>query len=149
MPKRPKYEKKMFESTGSSNDVSANIYYSMMTSLAYQELTPKQRDLYTHCKLQYYRISAKQRPEAEDQTQFYFNKYLWHGTYKLYNKGNEKSFYKDMDALIDRGFIRCVSSGKISRTKSVYQFSHKWQDYGTDRFHILPNERTMSRKGRT
>lgn len=145
MAKRPKYEKRMFESSGSSNDVSANIYDSMITSLAYRELTSKQRDLYTHCKLQYYRVSAKQRPEFNDQTQFYFNQYLWCDKYKLYAKGSANSFYKDMNALIDKGFIRCVSSGKAARTKSIYQFSHKWQLYGTDRFEVLPNERTMAK----
>lgn len=149
MAKKSKYEKKRFESSGSNNDVSANIYDSMITSLAYQELSSKQRDLYTHCKLQLYRVSEKQRPDKNDPTKFHFNKYLWCRKYKLYTEGRGESFTRDMDALIEKGFIRCVFSGKAARIKSVYQFSHKWQDYGTDRFEILPNERTTSKKNKT
>jgi hypothetical protein len=149
MVKRTKYQKKAYESTGSSSDVSANIYDSMILSLAYNELTPKQRDLYMHCKLQLYRVPDKQKPDPTDPPKFYFNKYLWCTKYKLYAGSSDNGFIRDMNALIDKGFIRCVSSGKTTRTKSIYQLSSKWSDYGTSRFEIFPNERTMSKQYKT
>lgn len=143
MAKKTKYQKKTFESTGASSDISANIYDSMIISKAYKELTAKQRDLYLHCKLQYYRVPNRQRPDPEDPTKFYFNQALWCDKYELYIKTSARLFYRDMGALIEKGFIRCVSSGKTSRTKSVYQLSDKWRFYGTDLFQVLPNERPM------
>ena len=38
MPKKKKYQKKDFESTGVGYDVSANIYLSMMKSKAWEAL---------------------------------------------------------------------------------------------------------------
>ena len=143
--KKTKYTLKTFESTGTTSDVSANIYDSMILSEAYRSLSSKQRDLYTHCKLQLYRVADKNKPDRLDPTQFYFNRYLWKHTYKLYSGGGG-GFYKDMEQLIKKGFIRCLSSGKTARVKSIYQFSDKWRLYGTDEFCIYPNELSMRDK---
>ena len=39
MAKKKKYQKKLFESTGASYDVSSNIYLSMLKSEAWEALT--------------------------------------------------------------------------------------------------------------
>ena len=52
---------------------------------------------------------------------------MWKTTYKLYT--NNKSFYEDRDALIERGFIEIVETGKITRTKNIYKFSDSWTDW--------------------
>lgn len=137
---KKKYIKKEFESDGSSSDVSANIYKSMILSDAFQSLTKNQRLLYVYMKLQYY--SQKKKPYGKTDM-FYFNRFMWNDKYKLYT-GNANSFAKDRDALIEKGFIKVVDDGSTTRTKSVYQFSSKWQKYGTKDFKLDYNEMSTS-----
>lgn len=139
--RRDKYIKKPFESTGISGDVSANLYASMLTSQAWLDLTPQQKTLYTCCKLQLY--AEKSKP-TEDTATFTMNQWKWRDQYQLYKAGNERSFYRDMTALIEHGFIACVESGAYSKRKSIYKFSSKWQKWGTEAFEISPAEMTVS-----
>lgn len=126
--RKPRYQRKGFESIVSdTSDTSANIYLSMLVHPNFLALNPKQKTLYLYCKAQYYGQSGKKSADATDQTKFYFNRELWQNEYKLYNKGNERAFYKDIQALIDYGFIRKIESGKCTRTKNIYQLSSEWQ----------------------
>lgn len=142
------YQKKPFESTGASNDTSANIYVSMLLSAAWRALTAQQQRLYLYCKAQLY--AEKQKPN-NDHLCFTMNQSKWAELYGLYEKSNAKGFYRDMSALIEKGFITCVQCGAITRTKSIYRFSSMWQNYETDAFTISPSEMTlaMQRKGMT
>ena len=148
MPKyrRKRYEKKRFESTGSPSDTSANIYISMLMSDAWRELSSKQHELYLYCKAQYYGEKSKNLPAEfrDNPLAFTMNQSKWNGLYGLYSLNNKKYFYQDMDALIERGFIRCLECGSTTRTKSIYEFSDKWHEYGTPEFKILPSEMTSS-----
>ena len=132
MAKRKKYQKKLFESTGETYDVSANIYLSMIKSEAWLSLTKNQRLLYVYLKVQYY--SQKRKPNKENKEMFYFNQTKWLNEYQLYSEGNKKSFYNDMEQLIIRGFIDCVSSGKTTREKNIYQYSSRWQNYNENKY---------------
>ena len=136
--KKHTYVKKAFESTGTSSDVSANIYETMLLSPAWLDLSASQKVLYLTCKAQYY--AEKHKPVEDDVTTFTMNLAKWADKYQLYAKSNQRSFHRDMAALISHGFVSCVSSGKITRTKSIYRFSSKWQRYGEADFEILPNE---------
>jgi hypothetical protein len=138
--KKKPYEKKKFESTGTSSDISANIYLSMLMSKAWGELTAKQRELYLYCKMQFF--AEKLKPIKNNRNSFTMNTAKWHDLYGLYTRKN--GFYKDMTALIEHGFIRCLECGAFSRTKSIYEFSDKWQKYGTPEFEILPYEMTRA-----
>lgn len=139
--KRERYIKKPFESTGVSSDVSANLYLSMLTSPAWLDLSAQQKALYTYCKLQLY--GEKSKP-TEDPATFTMNQYKWRDQYQLYKVGNERSFYRDMTALIEHGFISCVKSGAYDKKKSIYRFSSKWQEWGTAAFDISTSEMTYS-----
>lgn len=145
--KRPPYQKKSFESTGVSSDTSANIYMSMLMSPAWAQLSAQQKTLYLYCKAQYY--GEKQKPE-DDALCFTMNQSKWCGLYKLYQKSNASGFYRDISKLIEFGFIRCVSCGSTTRTKSVYGFSDMWQHYGTEAFNVPLSDMTsgMLRKRR-
>ena len=125
--KKKKYIKKMFESSGNSSDVSANIYESMITSKAWKALKPTQKVLYLTMKLQYY--SQKNKPIQENRASFYFNQSKWLNQYELYSIGNKNGFYRDLKELIKKGFINCLSSGHTTRERSVYEFSDRWQGY--------------------
>lgn len=142
MAKKKKYQKKDFESTGESYDVSANIYLSMIKSEAWEALTKNQKLLYVYLNLQYY--SQKRKPNKDNKAMFYFNQTKWLNEYKLYSIGNKKSYYNDMEQLIIKGFIDCVSSGKTTREKSIYQYSNRWQNYNKNNEYVEPKYMTYS-----
>ena len=142
MAKKKKYQKKDFESTGVGYDVSANIYLSMMKSKAWEALTKNQRILYLYLKMQYY--SQKRKPNKDDKSMFYFNQAKWMNEYQLYSEGNKKSFYNDMEQLIIKGFIDCVSSGKTTRERNIYRYSSRWQKYNEKNEYVNPKHMTHS-----
>ena len=139
--KKPKYQKKPFESDGSTSDTSANIYLSMMLSDAWKTLTAKQKVLYLACKSRFY---AEKRKPNDDALCFTLNQHVWADTLQLYPKTNARAFYRDLAALIEHGFIICVQSGAATRTKSIYRFSDAWQRYGTEAFSVAPTSMTLS-----
>lgn len=138
------YIKKPFESDGRSSDVSANIYYSMLTSAAWLDLTSNQKNLYLVCKMQFY--AEKNKPDG-DRSLFTLNQAKWAfsvdkdtgkrtGQYQLYNKTNAAGFYNDMQALVTHGFVRVKAHGGNGHFKTIYQFSDRWQRYGEPDFDI-------------
>lgn len=138
--KSRKYVKKPFESTGKGSDVSANIYESMILSPAWKSLTPKQKELYLVCKLQYYSEKKTPKPEGKPENEAYFtmNRHKFVKKYELYKDSYRAGFHRDMNALINKGFIDLIQSGKTNRTKNIYAFSSRWQDY-------VPVEETINR----
>ena len=138
---RTQYQKKPFESTGASHDVSANLYSSMLLHPAWMALTAQQKTLYVMCKLQLY--GEKKKP-TDDPATFTMNRAKWCDLYGLYNPGNERAFYRDMTALIEHGFVVCVESGACTRTKSIYGLSSMWQQWGTEAFEVSVSEMTLS-----
>lgn len=82
------YQKKPFESTGASNDTSANVYMSMLLSAAWRALTAQQQRLYLYCKAQFY--AEKQKPN-NDPLCFTMNQSKWAALYGLYEKSNAKA----------------------------------------------------------
>ena len=138
--KKP-YQKKAFESTGASNDTSANVYMSMLLSNAWRALSAQQQRLYVYCKAQYY--AEKHKPDG-DSLCFTMNQSKWADLYGLYERSNAKGFYRDMTALIEHGFITCVSCGSTTRTKSIYRFSDMWQRFGTVDFEVSVQEITQA-----
>lgn len=135
------YQKKPFESTGAGNDTSANVYMSMLLSDAWKDLTANQQRLYLYCKAQYY---AERNKPDDDPLAFTMNQAKWADLYMLYKKSNAASFIRDIEALIEHGFIVCKSCGALTRSKSVYQFSAKWQQWGRSGFEVLPCEMTLA-----
>ena len=112
----------------------------MLLSDAWKELTKSQQCLYLYCKAQYY----GEKTINGDPECFTLNKDKWQRQYGLYKKGNEHSFYTDMNALISHGFVLCAERGDNTRTKNIYKYSARWRDYGTNRFDIPQNEKTQA-----
>ena len=121
MARRKQYIPKPWESVD-GNRLSANIYASMISSHAWEQLSKNARLLYMYMKFQYY--GAKNIPE-HPATDFVFNWALASKTYKLYT--NYKQFENDRNMLIKYGFIDEVENGKTTRTKSIYRYSDRWQ----------------------
>lgn len=129
--RRKPYIPKAFESTGISNDTSANIYGSMLDSSAFKDLTKNQRLLYVYMKKQYYGTRKPERdfPDVE-QLQgaelFYFNLALA-VKYGLYSRANDRQFYNDIAAIEQHGFIKTVSSGRATKSRFIYKFVGDWK----------------------
>lgn len=141
MGRKRKWSARAFESQGQRftdpvtgairADTSANIYESMLLSAAFQDLTNRQRLLYVICKAQFFghRKPSQDFPEVEqvaDDVCFYLN--LGAATrYGVYTKNMRGKFYADMKELERHGFIKTISSGKPTKSKSVYMFSPDWK----------------------
>lgn len=126
---------------GKRKDKSANIYYTMLMSNAWRNLTGNQKELYLFCKLQQFGESLSMQEHATAQEKendekpnlsdrFTMNKSKWCELYRLYIPQNAKRFYKDMQALIDNGFVEKLQSGFTDRSKNIYKFSSKWKEFG-------------------
>lgn len=126
---------------GKRKDRSANIYYSMLMSNAWRKLTGNQKELYLFCKLQQFGESVNYEEHATDlekengekqnlSDRFTMNKHKWCEMYQLYSEQNQNRFYKDMNALIENGFIELLQSGRTNKTKNIYKFSSKWKELG-------------------
>ena len=104
--------------------IFAAIFASMINHPRWQKLSAKQQTLYLHMKLQKYG-GKNNRPDGAQNDTFYFNWALASQTYHLYN-ADKSGFYKDIDALVEAGFIEKKECGRSSRTKNVYQYSDRW-----------------------
>lgn len=132
--RKERYVPKAFESMGNSNDVSANIYMSMLMSKNWMALTKNQQVLYLYCKAQLYAEKRKPKPmvvqlsESEQNLLFTMNRSKYVDLYKLYSDGNRQSFKKDMMALINLGFIELVEDNHNTRKKNIYKLSSLWRE---------------------
>ena len=130
--KKRTYQPKMFESTQTSKDTSANIYLSMLTSSAWKDLSNNSRVVYLDMKSQYYGQKKVKEPDENgnikefDQECFYFN---WGIARDVFGIKNPTQLNKDIKSLIEHGFVEIVKNGKNTRTKSVYKLSDKWQKW--------------------
>lgn len=131
--RKKKYKPKLFESTGTSNDTSANIYHSMMISPAFKNMTKNQRLLYICMKDRFYgqRKPGLDYPDIDGlqgDDKFYFN-FALAEEYGLYTKGNKQSLYNDIKELEKHGFIKTLSNGKSTHSRSIYQYVKDWQTW--------------------
>lgn len=133
MARKRTYRPKSFESSGVSNDTSANIYESMLASPAFMDLSKNQRLLYVYMKAQYYgkRKPGKDNPDIDalqGDDLFYFPMSLAE-RYGIYSRSNHTQFYSDIAAIEQHGFIKAVSNGKSTRSKSIYRFVSDWRQW--------------------
>lgn len=127
-------------------DTACYICYSMMTSEAYTDLTPRQQQLYTIAKMQFY--GARSRPtddySAEDypflndygkRGCFYLNHFLLTEVFKLYTKQNCKGMYEDIEALVQHGFIERMTNKDRRKAevnpgkRTIYRYSDAWKTW--------------------
>lgn len=133
MSRRKKNNTRSFESLGMPNDSFLRVYESMLTSEAFKSLTKNQKLLYFYMKCQLYGKKRKPKYDYPDLESvqgdgvFYFNRYAAVSKYGLYSDGNRKSLYDDIKALKDHGFIKIISSGRTTKSNSIYEFSSDWK----------------------
>lgn len=132
--------------TGNMNSSKLNMHFDMMRSPAWKSLTLRQQGLYLRFKLRVFdwKVETKM-PEYSDA--FHFSgqeatKPGLNGEPPLYK--NKLTFYADLDALIEAGFVKVVCSGYRGRNATVYGFSERWKKYPTE---IPVCERRIKAKG--
>ena len=113
--------------------IFARIYKDMMLSEAFVTLTPRQMMLYIVAKMQFYghRKPAKDYPHIEafhSEECLYLNHALG-VQYGLYPPSNHRDLYRDIEVLIEHGFLERLSNGRVNQKKSVYRFSGNWKKY--------------------
>ena len=104
----------------------------MQDSDAWHRLTLRQQGLYLFLKKKYKGTNADDIHITDKD--------------KRIIKLSDNTLYKDIDALIDYGFIKLVKHGKVVHKPNVYGFSAIWREYGTDKFFIHPSYKRDTKK---
>jgi hypothetical protein len=145
MTRKKTATKESFESgNGSSNFIA--LYFDMIDSKAWQELTAHDIQLYIYLRRKYTRKvtngqiwdSNKDNISAPEFTTIDKNGKEHKGYTEFMTK---RTFWKSMDHLIDLGFIRLIENRYATRQCNIYGFSDMWQKYGTKDFYIKPEYR--------
>ena len=119
-----------FESANQEYDFT-KICRDMQRSKAWHELNLRQQGLYLHLKSKF-RVNRKTLENNANDISI--------PTSEAKEKyGNLNTFRKDMDTLIDYGFIKQIVSGVPTMSVSIYGFSYSRKEFGTERF-FIPNE---------
>ena len=137
-----KFIPQRFQTDDFEDTRTATITLSMLFSDAWQRLTPKQKELYIAMTSVLFNLTRSEReqvrrdyPGADDV--FMFPKSRWftpsakptdrkYYNYRLYS--NERSFYRDLNALMQNGFIELAESNRHRHKKNVYRMSARWKD---------------------
>ena len=125
-----KKKKKLFYPFEShyENGAFTKISNDMIKSKAWKELSLRQQGFYLYFKSKF----TKYKNQDTNVNDISIPK-----KEALLLYGDLKTFRKDIDVLIEKGFIKQVESGWNTRTVNIYGFSDKWKLYGTDKF-IIP-----------
>lgn len=145
---RKKLEPAGFETGGYSGFL--RIYHDMLDSPAWKNLPLRPRGLYLAFKERYQekRVNGKIISSNTDAIHFSGQEATKpgpNGEPPMYK--NKLTFYSDLDALIDAGFIKVISTGYYSRSATTYGFSDRWKQYRPGKPPEIPlNEKRLRRK---
>lgn len=139
MAKRHKYRNRAFESRMEKGKYT-KICADMMDSTAWKALELRQRGLYLHLKAKYTQKVSNGAVISDNAENISIPK---SEAIQLY--GNLVTFRKDIDMLIECGFIKLVQYGGNTRTISIYGFSDRWKEYGLSGYKVPENEKRPHR----
>lgn len=100
------------------------ITTEMMTSLAWKELSLRQRGLYLIFKSKYRQKMSSGRLIQSNKDDISLPRAEW-----LQYYGDYRTFKEDINMLLSLGFITLVQSGKATRTCNIYGFDDKWKGW--------------------
>lgn len=118
-----------FESNNQKYDFT-KICRDMQRSKAWNNLSLRQQGLYLHLKSKF-TVNRKTLENNKNNISIPTSE-----AKTLY--GDLRTFRKDIDKLIDLGFIKQIVSGFPTLNVSIYDFSDNWKYFNTDKFNI-PN----------
>ena len=122
-----------FESNKANGGKFTKICEDMMCSKAWSELSVRETGLYLAFKRKFTVYSNKETNEKNISMP-------WEEINKNLGYGNRNTYNKDLDSLIEKGFIKYLFHGKAGRSCNIYAFSDKWKVYGTEEFKLHPND---------
>ena len=128
---RKKQIKKVYEpwqSNGNSNFMQ--IFHDFFDSMAWQDLSAYDRDLYMFMLRKHQRKVIRGNIETSN----YNNVSMPKSEYEKIM--SNRTFYKSIDNLIEHGFVKVVRSGYAEKICNIYSFSDSWKQYGTKYFEI-------------
>ena len=125
-----------FESANQKYDFT-KICRDMQRSKAWKELSLRQHGLYLYLKAKF-TVNTRTLDNNSQDISIPSSE-----AKKLY--GDLRTFRKDIDKLIELGFIKQNISGVPTMSVSIYGFSEKWKYYGTDKFSITKAEERYKR----
>lgn len=120
------------------NHKYTKICDDMMESKAWQDLSPRAMGLYLILKKKFVSKNGGLETNQNDISIVYDDYYQ-----KLYKSKN--TLFKDVDSLIDHGFIKVVRHGKLARIPNLYGFTDTWKKYGTKDFFVHPNDKRLTK----
>lgn len=127
--KKPIYE--TFQ-TARPNGNFMMLYFDMLDSEAWQELTAHEIQLYLYMLRKYQRKVTKGQIWNSNKDNISIPK-------KEYRElMHQSTFEKSIDHLIELGFILLIENRYKTRQCHIYGFCDMWQKYGTKDFHIKP-----------
>lgn len=126
-----------FESK-SERGAFTKICKDMQKSKAWENLLLRQQALYLHLKSKF----TKYKDQSTNQNDISIPK-----SEALTLYGDLRTFRKDIDKLIENGFIKQVASGFNTRTVNIYGFSEQWKYYGKEDFRIPEVDKRYIPKG--
>lgn len=128
-----------FESTNQRYDFT-KICRDMQKSEAWKQLKPRQIGLYFLFKAKF-TVNSKTLENNAENISFTTSE-----AKKYY--GDLRTFRADVDTLINLGFIKQIMSGVQRMEASIYGFSDRWKEYGTDKFSIPANDKRYKSKSK-
>lgn len=105
------------------------ISLAMTESPAWKALSGNQRALYLECLMQLFaqECPGKDYPSKEEyQNAFYMD---WKNIKASEIYKSRAAFRKDMQKLVETGFLDCLRKMNVGWLKSIYGYSNRWKDY--------------------
>ena len=137
MPRKRQQAAKPYQRRPGSKSGFVQLFYDLLGSEAFHDLTPKQKLLYVYCARESH--GRAMADHGGDERLFYMNRALRVECHGLYAEGDKRGFERDMQALIEHGFVDCVQSNYKSRERNLYRLSARWNAWGQPSFSI-PDE---------
>ena len=114
-------------------DSFCRVFDSLLLSDAFKDLSPRQKVLLISMTSQRFGHRKPERvypdnPSVHGEAFFFFS---WRDAqlYGLYPASCSSAFYKDMNVLIEHGFIKKTVSGKATHTRNILEFIPDWKNW--------------------
>lgn len=112
------------------------LYWDMLDSKAWQELTGNEIQLYLYMLRKYQRKNSNGIIYETNSENISAPENTTKGNTGYSEFMNKRMFWKCIDHLIELGFVKLVENRYATRQANIYGFNDMWQKYGTKEFYI-------------
>lgn len=140
MPRKRRQTAKPYQARSGGKSGFIRLFYDLLDSEAFHDLTPKQQILLVFCIRESH--GRAMADNGGDERLFYMNRALRVEKHGLYADTDKRGFERDMAALIEHGFVDCVQSNYRSRERNLYRLSARWNMWGQPAFSVPDSVKT-------